>query len=299
MAWERRKNGKRYFYWGRKINGRVVKEYFGSGPLAELAAQRLESRKLERQQRREQLQKLKADAAAQDEIMNSGSQSPQKPQKPGSSSPNRPSLCPDIATLPPETVRRFAELLAAHQAGDTSADDELIRLTVQHPALSNGMGDLGVQVIENYMNTFTEDPVFRAAIRTKLAELQRQFAVAANDPVGKLIVDRILATSVQVAYADVRRAQVESTDLKVLEFLARRQQQAQQQHLAALSAWRQWRRLEADLPQTTPAPIEPEISEPADESGDEPWIPPFPRKSDALNEELYGGAESSFTSSAA
>ena len=39
MGWERRRNGA-YYYRARKVNGRVVKEYVGAGPLAQaLAAQ--------------------------------------------------------------------------------------------------------------------------------------------------------------------------------------------------------------------------------------------------------------------
>ena len=38
MAWETRKRGDRYYYRTRKVNGRVVKEYVGGGPLAEALA---------------------------------------------------------------------------------------------------------------------------------------------------------------------------------------------------------------------------------------------------------------------
>ena len=37
MGWERRGNGA-YYYRATKVDGRVVKEYVGAGPLAELAA---------------------------------------------------------------------------------------------------------------------------------------------------------------------------------------------------------------------------------------------------------------------
>jgi hypothetical protein len=38
MAWERRRNGT-YYYRTHKRHGRVVKEYVGSGPFAEIAAE--------------------------------------------------------------------------------------------------------------------------------------------------------------------------------------------------------------------------------------------------------------------
>lgn len=39
MAWERRRNGI-YYYRAHKVRGRVIKEYVGTGPLAEIAAER-------------------------------------------------------------------------------------------------------------------------------------------------------------------------------------------------------------------------------------------------------------------
>ena len=38
MAWERRGDGRCYFYRPRRVGGRVVRDYLGSGPQAQLAA---------------------------------------------------------------------------------------------------------------------------------------------------------------------------------------------------------------------------------------------------------------------
>ena len=39
MAWERRRNGT-YYYRTHKVEGRSIKEYVGTGPFAEIAAER-------------------------------------------------------------------------------------------------------------------------------------------------------------------------------------------------------------------------------------------------------------------
>jgi hypothetical protein len=49
--WERRERGGLYYTRSRRVNGRVLKEYIGTGPLAELAA---ESDALKRRQREEE-----------------------------------------------------------------------------------------------------------------------------------------------------------------------------------------------------------------------------------------------------
>jgi hypothetical protein len=38
LGWERRKRGGTYYYRGRRVDGRVVKQYFGTDPAARAAA---------------------------------------------------------------------------------------------------------------------------------------------------------------------------------------------------------------------------------------------------------------------
>jgi nucleotide-binding universal stress UspA family protein len=68
MAWERRRNG-RYYYRARKINGRVVKEYVGQGPLADAASERDALARAARTEAREQrLREQRVFQAADDEV---------------------------------------------------------------------------------------------------------------------------------------------------------------------------------------------------------------------------------------
>ena len=48
MAWETRKRGGRYYTRGRKVNGRVIREYVGCGPAAIIAAAADQARIAER-----------------------------------------------------------------------------------------------------------------------------------------------------------------------------------------------------------------------------------------------------------
>ena len=50
MAWEKRERGGTYYTRSRKVNGKVVREYLGTGPLAELAAQMDALKRCQRQE---------------------------------------------------------------------------------------------------------------------------------------------------------------------------------------------------------------------------------------------------------
>jgi hypothetical protein len=64
MSWEVRDGCRRYYYRSRKVAGKVRRQYFGTGPIAQLAAAEDEQRRTERQAHRrlvcEQQQRLGA-----------------------------------------------------------------------------------------------------------------------------------------------------------------------------------------------------------------------------------------------
>jgi hypothetical protein len=62
MAWESRHKHHRYYYRKRRIKGRVISEYVGSGPLALLIAELDQAKQEEaREKRREQIRMAKQD----------------------------------------------------------------------------------------------------------------------------------------------------------------------------------------------------------------------------------------------
>jgi hypothetical protein len=59
MAWKKR-NGRRYYYRNKKINGRVLTEYIGAGRSAEIAAELDQTQRLVREAQASALRALKA-----------------------------------------------------------------------------------------------------------------------------------------------------------------------------------------------------------------------------------------------
>jgi hypothetical protein len=67
MAWEKRERGGLYYTRSRRVDGRVVREYFGTGPLAEIVAEGDELERLQKEEEiaycREERERLERDAA--------------------------------------------------------------------------------------------------------------------------------------------------------------------------------------------------------------------------------------------
>src|SRR4051812_33802742 len=68
MSWESRPRGGRYYTRSRRVNGRVVREYLGTGPRAEAAAARDRARRRLAQAHRDARRALDADLGLLDAV---------------------------------------------------------------------------------------------------------------------------------------------------------------------------------------------------------------------------------------
>jgi hypothetical protein len=75
MSWEERERGSRYYTRSRREGGRIVREYIGTGPIAEIAARRDEAQRRRREEEarawreeRERLEVLDTEAGELDDL---------------------------------------------------------------------------------------------------------------------------------------------------------------------------------------------------------------------------------------
>ena len=73
MAWETRNGSGRYYTRSRKVNGRVVRQYVGTGPMAELIALQDAERKASRLQEQQAWRREKAAMEAGEEAVSRSS----------------------------------------------------------------------------------------------------------------------------------------------------------------------------------------------------------------------------------
>ena len=140
-------------------------------------------------------------------------------------------------TTPEAILTRARELLEAHRMGDKSAESELTNLVDQYPALMHRLGDIAQLARGKWLSLIVgRDPVFRMATIKKLEDLRSRFP-ANDDPVNQLLVERILASWLQLAFFEGKMAESGSLDREGFGFYSRLQQKALRHHMQAIRNW--------------------------------------------------------------
>jgi hypothetical protein len=240
MAFEVR-HGKRYFYHSKRVDGKVKKTYYGCGLLAEMYAEAFEAIKEKRQFNRERLNAAKAGLKLIPRQMEQLRRAPLDAVEayPPPRAATDPPLPPPLPT--PETVLiRAKVLLEARRAGDETAESQLTDLVDRYPTLTYRLGDVAGLARASWVSMIAgKDIVFRKSIMNRLEHMRSEYP--ANDsPVSVLLVERILATWLQLNYFEAKLASVDIKDLKNLEYLKDLQQKAERQHLEAIERWHHW-----------------------------------------------------------
>lgn len=237
MGWQTR-GKKRCFYHSKRVDGKVVSQYIGSGPEAEMVAEALEAAREKRQIDRDRMNAAKAKLKAiedQTELL----MRPQPSLMNTEATPHSAAESRKTSTVstPPEILGRARTLLDSYRVGDAAAEAELLALIEQYPGVMNRFGNLpGLAQAKWLSLAVGNDPVYRAATIKKMDDLRSKFPISQN-PCSRFLVERILVSSLQLAYAEIRMADLAPNDQAGFEFLSRLQQRAERQHLRAIRAW--------------------------------------------------------------
>lgn len=238
MGWETRKNGKSYYYHPVRVGNRVVKQYFGAGVEAELAAELVERQKQNRQLDREKLAAAKKSMKLLDRQMD---QLARAPLDAINDDRTKPSEAAQPVSTPPDILKRAQELLRAREAGDQSAETQLVEMVDRFPCLMHRLGDVAGLARMRLVSLITgKDPVFQKAVINKVEHLRSQFPVN-DDPIGKLLVERVLATWLRLNFLEGKEGEVGGRDPKTFEIYSRLASKAQREHTQAIQNWTLWK----------------------------------------------------------
>jgi len=135
-------------------------------------------------------------------------------------------------------TERMRRLLERAERGDRSALPALEMLLDATPEVWRAYGDLA-RVAEDAWVELVAGPnlLLKESLRRKLAELKSELlSDPAPSPLEQLLVERVGAGWLQIAYADAAAAQAREKplDLAQLEQQQRRQERAQKGYLAAI-----------------------------------------------------------------
>jgi hypothetical protein len=145
---------------------------------------------------------------------------------------------------PSPALVELRTLLERGRRGDLDALPALRRALDLHPEVWRHVGDLAACAEHAWINLAAgPDLLMKESLVRKLAELKAEIVGTNPTRLERLLVDRVGATWLQLAYADAAAAQSRDVSIKQAELAIKRQGQAHRRHLTALAALATVRRL--------------------------------------------------------
>lgn len=187
-------------------------------------------------------------------------------EKPEANEPQKRAVTPLEATL----------ILA--RRGRKEILPKLRKLLAENPELWKQVGNLALQSQESWLQLISGQNLYLGeALRRHLDEMRSDLSGPKASPLERILVDRILATHVQVLYFETMEAQIPGENRRLAQYRLQRQDQAHRQFLSAVKTLATVRNLMAktiqvELVQRVPVaqPLKPLIAE---ANGEQPLVP--------------------------
>lgn len=141
-------------------------------------------------------------------------------------------------------MEQVKALVDRAQTGDASALPELRECLDTHPELWQHYGDLAQHATCAWTNLIAGVQLhFREAILKKVAELRDELLGSNPMPIERLLVQRVVATWLQLHFFETAAAKPGEMPVKQAEFIERRLNYAQRRYLTAMKSLVETRRL--------------------------------------------------------
>ena len=275
MGWEKR-NGRTYFYLSKKLpDGRVGKQYYGQGLLAEIESIRLEKFHADRLMiKQEKARFFAADLHVQthfklvDELC-SATLIASGYYNPKSRGWRKIGMSESIEQVPQDQVTefdeaRFTEIVKAAKAGDRSVVPELRAMLIAHPELQRNDGDLSSVCQLQWMHRITgQNHYLRQCLILKVQKLKRQLtSEGTGSTIEAMIIDQIVTCWLQLNYTDALEAKSPAKCIQLADYQLRRIESISKRQLKALELLAKFRVLKPTLVVERVTVIEAETPDP-------------------------------------
>ena len=147
---------------------------------------------------------------------------------------------------PSDALAEIREVVGRAKRGDTAAVPRLRELLDRHPGIWERYGDLATQVEKSWVGLAAGDDLhMRESVTRYAGKLRAELTRPSASAIEKLLVERAVATWVQLNYFSGVEVNTIAGDAspRMLQLRARRHAQAQRQHERALSALVAYQRL--------------------------------------------------------
>jgi hypothetical protein len=257
MAWSRG-----YYYRSRKVDGRVEREYIGTGPMAEVAAIEDEYRRLEKERRRIELQTL---AVSLDEldarvgrldraidllvscalVLCGCRRHRRQWRRRGKAMPNEMIPAGNKIGAPPSQQEATDAIRKAEQ-GDRKALS-LLRRYLKHPSVLARFKSSAESILRHTlgMRLEPEKKVQPEVLRRQAEVLAEQLAGPGASVLERLLADRIATCKLHVEIMEIEAAR--NLDPRVTLLFEKAADRASRRYLGAIKALTQLRKLAPDL----------------------------------------------------
>lgn len=268
MAWEKRERGGFYYTRSKKVGGRVIREYVGAGPLAELTArmdtlerQRCEEEAAAWKAEKKRLEALEAPVAKLCEISEALARValaatgyhrhrgewrlrrvPKKKES-AAGTPAKTDLAPkDTLSM---TYEDKCKVLNRATRGDEAALPAFRELLDLVPELVNSFGNLARRAERELIDVMAgNDLAMKESVPRKLAAMREELAGSSPSSLERLLVERVVACWLSLQEAELRyTCNVGSLTLSQADFHQRRLDRLHRRYLSAIRTLAQIRKL--------------------------------------------------------
>ena len=271
MGWEKRKRGGHYYTRSRKINGRVVREYVGGGPLGKLAAEMDALERRRRQEKaeawraeRERLEALEApvvklcemsEALARAILIVAGyhrhnrGEWRKRRMSPSKKKPTEGNLARKDRTSKEglsKDEEDILKLLRRAESGDKTVILDLRELLDLGPELASFYGNLARTAERELISVMAgKDLVMKETVPLKLEAMREELASSSPNPLEKLLVERVVMCWLALQHAELISTQRSfgRVNVQEVELYQRRLDRAHKRYLSAIRTLAQIRKL--------------------------------------------------------